>query len=95
MSISREDIENAAHLARIAIDEQTVATTTERIASVLTMVDQLQSMETSDIPPLAHPLDTVQRLRADSVTEDNQRESLLTNAPTQEDGLFLVPKVIE
>jgi len=95
MSISRADVEKVAHLARIAIDEDTLAAATERLSNVLAMVDQLQAIDTANIPPLAHPLDAVQRLRADTVTECNQREQLLKNAPATEDGLFLVPKVIE
>jgi len=95
MSISRTDVEKVAHLARIAMTEDTMLATTERLANVLAMVDQLQAIDTSGIQPLAHPLDTVQRLRADVVTEQNQRDLLLQNAPATQDGLFLVPKVIE
>lgn len=95
MAISRLDVEKAAHLARIAITEDSIAPTTERLANVLAMVDQLQAIDTAGIEPLAHPLDTVQRLRADVITETNQRELLLKNAPAAQDGLFLVPKVIE
>jgi aspartyl-tRNA(Asn)/glutamyl-tRNA(Gln) amidotransferase subunit C len=95
MAISRLDVEKAAHLARIAITEDSIAPTTERLANVLAMVDQLQAVDTTGIEPLAHPLDTVQRLRADTVTENNQRELLLKNAPAAQDGLFLVPRVIE
>lgn len=95
MSISRTDVEKVAHLARIAMTEDTMVATTERLANVLAMVDQLQAIDTSGIEPLAHPLDTVQRLRADVVTEKDQRNLLLQNAPAAQDGLFLVPKVIE
>jgi aspartyl-tRNA(Asn)/glutamyl-tRNA(Gln) amidotransferase subunit C len=59
------------------------------------MVDQLQAINTAGIEPLAHPLDTIQRLRADVISETNQRELLLKNAPAAQDGLFLVPRVIE
>jgi len=95
MAISRVDVEKAAHLARIAITEESIAPTTERLANVLAMVDQLQAVNTTDIEPLAHPLDAIQRLRADEITETNQRELLLKNAPAAQDGLFLVPRVIE
>jgi len=95
MAISRTDVEKVAHLARIAITEQSIAPTTERLANVLAMVDQLQAIDTAGIEPLAHPLDTVQCLRADVVTETNQRELLMKNAPAAQDGLFLVPRVIE
>ena len=95
MSISRVDVEKVAHLARVAITEASIIPMTERLANVLAMVDQLQAVDTTGIEPLAHPLDTVQRLRADVVSETNQRERLLQNAPATQDGLFLVPKVIE
>lgn len=95
MSINRPDVEKVAHLARLAITEDSIQATTERLANVLAMVDQLQAIDTHGIPPLAHPLDTVQRLRADVVSEENQRELLLQNAPATQDGLFLVPQVIE
>jgi aspartyl-tRNA(Asn)/glutamyl-tRNA(Gln) amidotransferase subunit C len=95
MSIHRTDVEKVAHLARIAMTDEVIAATTERLANVLAMVDQLQAVNTTGIEPLAHPLDTTQRLRADVVTEKDQRDLLLQNAPATQDGLFLVPKVIE
>jgi len=95
MAISRADVEKVAHLARIAITEDSIAPTTERLANVLAMVDQLQAIDTTGIEPLAHPLDTVQRLRDDVVTEKDQRDLLMKNAPVAQNGLFLVPRVIE
>ena len=98
MSISRHDVEKVAHLARLAVTEENIAATTERLGNVLAMVDQLQAVNTDGIAPLAHPLDRVQRLRQDMVTETNQRELLMENAKRNgnaQDGLFLVPKVIE
>lgn len=100
MSITRADVEKIAHLARLNITEAEIAATTERLGNVLAMVDQLQAIDTTGITPLAHPLDShlkgsEQRLRADVVTEPNQRELLQQHAPAVQDGLFLVPKVIE
>lgn len=95
MSIKPTDVEKVAHLARIALTHETLVATTERLANVLAMVDQLQAVDTSGIEPLAHPLDTTQRLRPDVVTETDQRDRLLQNAAATQDGLFLVPKVIE
>jgi len=98
VSISRHDVEKVAHLARLAVTEENIAATTERLGNVLAMVDQLQAVNTDGIAPLAHPLDRVQRLRQDMVTETNQRELLMENAKRNgnaQDGLFLVPKVIE
>jgi aspartyl-tRNA(Asn)/glutamyl-tRNA(Gln) amidotransferase subunit C len=68
---------------------------TERLGSVLELVDQLQAADTSGVDPMSHPLQATQRLREDEVSELNQREALQTTAPDTEDGLFLVPKVIE
>jgi aspartyl-tRNA(Asn)/glutamyl-tRNA(Gln) amidotransferase subunit C len=59
------------------------------------LVDQLQSVETEGVEPMSHPMDAVQRLRADRVTEPNQRDALQAIAPAVENGLFLVPKVID
>jgi len=55
----------------------------------------MQSVDTEVVEPLAHPLDLVQRLRADAITEGNQRDKLQKLAPASEDGLYLVPKVLE
>lgn len=78
---------------RIA-DEQ-LGEVTERINEILTMVEQLQAIDTTQVEPLANPLDATQQLRADEVTEIDRREELLEVAPLTENGLFLVPKVIE
>jgi aspartyl-tRNA(Asn)/glutamyl-tRNA(Gln) amidotransferase subunit C len=95
MSIERHEIEKLATLARIAIDDSTINEVSERLGSVLELVDQLQAAETSGVDPMSHPLQATQRLRQDEVSELNQREALQTTAPDTEDGLFLVPKVIE
>lgn len=95
MSLSKSDIEKLAVLARINISEQESQQVTERISSVLDLVDQLQAQDTEGVEPMAHPMDAVQTLRADQVTESNQRENLMSNAPASEEGLFLVPKVID
>lgn len=95
MSIERQTVEQLAKLARLALDESTLARTTSSLGDVLALIDQLQAVDTHDVEPMAHPLDAVQRLRADVVTEPDQREALLALAPVTEEGLFLVPKVIE
>ena len=89
------DIQKLANLARLNIDESTVEEVASSITNVLALVDQLQAADTDNVTPMAHPLDAVQRLREDTVTEPNQREALLNIAPASEDGLFLVPKVID
>ena len=95
MIIERQEIEKLATLARIAIDDSTINEVSERLGSVLELVDQLQAADTSGVDPMSHPLQATQRLRQDEVSEFNQREALQTTAPDTEDGLFLVPKVIE
>lgn len=95
MAVDRSDIEKLAELARIEVSEATIDEVAGSISNILALVDQLQAADTSGVTPMAHPLDAVQRLRADSVTEPDQREALQANAPATEDGLFLVPKVIE
>jgi len=95
MSIGPEDINKIAHLARLQIDEEKIEKISHDISNILTLVDQLQSVNTDDVEPMAHPTDATQILRADVVTETNQREKLQSVAPNTEDGLFLVPKVIE
>jgi len=65
------------------------------LSSIFGLVEQMNAAATDDIEPMAHPQDTMQRLREDVVTETNQRDKLLSNAPLQEDGLFLVPKVLD
>ncbi len=95
MSIDRSDVERIAHLARLELNEQDIPAYTENLSSILNLIDEMQQIDTNGVDPLAHPLDAVQRLRADEVTELNQRDKLQTVAPAVEEGLFLVPKVIE
>ena len=95
MAIASSDIAKLAHLARIAVSDDEVGQVTERISDVLNLVDQLQAVDTEGVKPMAHPLDATQRLRADQVTEPNERDHFQAIAPATEDGLYLVPRVIE
>ena len=95
MSLDRSDVERIAYLARLAIDEQDIPQYTENLSSILQLVDEMQAIDTTGVEPLAHPLDGEQRLRVDEVSEMNHREQLQSVAPATEEGLFLVPKVIE
>ena len=95
MSLDRSDVDKIAHLARLQIEEQDTPEYAQNLTSILDLVNQMQAVDTSDVTPMAHPLDAVQRLRRDDVTEENNREALQAVAPAVEDGLFLVPKVIE
>lgn len=93
--MDRSDIAKLAELARIEIADSTVDEVAKSITDVLTLVDQLQAADTDGIAPMAHPLDATQRLRADVVTEGNRREDFQALAPAAEQGLYLVPKVID
>ncbi|NIB41845.1 Asp-tRNA(Asn)/Glu-tRNA(Gln) amidotransferase subunit GatC [Pseudomaricurvus alkylphenolicus] len=93
--MDRSDIAKLAELARIEVSEATVDEVAKSITDVLALVDQLQAADTEGVAPMAHPLDATQRLRADQVSEDNRREQFQTQAPAAEQGLYLVPKVID
>ncbi|WP_372780191.1 Asp-tRNA(Asn)/Glu-tRNA(Gln) amidotransferase subunit GatC [Litorivivens sp.] len=95
MAVGPSEIEKIAHLARIRIAPDQVDEVASRLSDILGMVDQMQAVDTSDVAPMANPHDATQRLRPDLVTEENQREKFLALAPMSEEGLFLVPKVIE
>ena len=95
MTISREDIEKVAVLARIRVDDEQVSALENDLGNILDLVDQLSAADTDAVEALAHPLDAVQRLRPDEVTETNQREAFQAIAPATENGLYLVPRVIE
>ena len=95
MSIDPKGVEKLAVLARLDISDKDIANTTRSIGEVLALIDQLQKLDTDAIEPLAHPLDAKQRLRADRVTEQDRREEFQSLAPLCEDGLYLVPRVIE
>jgi len=95
MSLQKEDIEKIAHLARLAISDEDVPKYAHNLSSILELVEQMSAVDTEGVTPMSHPFDAHQRLRADVVTEKNQREHFQENAPQVEDGLFLVPQVIE
>ncbi|NOX77136.1 MAG: Asp-tRNA(Asn)/Glu-tRNA(Gln) amidotransferase subunit GatC [Gammaproteobacteria bacterium] len=95
MSIKKQDIKKIAHLARLAISEDDIPKYTQNLSDILGLVEQMSATDTRGVTPMAHPLDAQQRLRADVVTEKNQREQFQKNAPSVESGLFLVPQVIE
>lgn len=95
MSIDASDIEGIAHLARLHLDPEETTEVTDSIINILALIDQMQSVDTDQVNPLAHATNASQRLREDVVTESNQRDILQAIAPSVEKGLFRVPKVIE
>ena len=95
MALERSDVEKIAHLARLGLSESEIPQTTDTLNSILGLIDAMQAVDTDGVAPLAHPLEATQRLRADRVTEENQRDAYQAIAPAVENGLYLVPKVIE
>ena len=96
MTLTRRDVENIAHLARLRITEEELPVYVGSLSRILEFIEQLGSASTGEVEPMAHPLeDQVQRLRADEPTETDHRDRYQQNAPAVEAGLYIVPKVIE
>ncbi len=95
MSIDSSEIEKIAWLARLALNQDDISRSRADMGKILGLVDQMNAIDTSGIEPLAHPMDISARLRADIVTETDQRDHFQQNAPATENGHYLVPKVIE
>ncbi len=95
MSITAEEVKKIAYLARLSIQEENIQMYANNLSGILDLVAQMDAVDTDSVEPMAHPQDVSQRLREDKVTETDQREKFLQNAPATEEGLFLVPKVIE
>lgn len=94
-SLSTEDVAKVAQLARLAIKPEDIPQYSENLNSILAFIEQMNEIDTTDITPMAHPLDTHQRLRADVVTETDQRALFQSLTAYTEAGLYLVPQVIE
>lgn len=95
MSLSKDQVQHIATLARLQIDAQEFDEVAGKLSRIVDFVAQLQAVPTDDVVPMAHPLNQTQRLRPDRVTEHNERDAIQANAPAIQDGLYLVPKVIE
>ena len=95
MSLSSQDIERIAHLARIRVTPADVLVVRAKLDGIFKLIDEMQAVNTQGIEPMSHGLDMVLRLRDDAVTETNHREKYQKNAPQAAEGYFLVPKVIE
>lgn len=95
MALDKSEVAKIAHLARLHINDSEADEVANRITDILALIDQMQSVDTESVDALAHPLDAVQRLRPDVVTETNQRDDLQKLAPASDAGLYLVPQVIE
>ncbi|MAR01820.1 MAG: Asp-tRNA(Asn)/Glu-tRNA(Gln) amidotransferase GatCAB subunit C [Oceanospirillaceae bacterium] len=95
MSLDQEQVRKIAALAKLKIDDTQITAYQENLSNILELVDQLSAVDTASVEPMAHPLDAVQRLRADVVTEENQREHFQKIAPAVDQGHYLVPRVVE
>ena len=96
MSLTRQDVEKIAHLARLSISAEELPVYVASLSSIVNFVDELSRVETGRVEPMAHPLDGQrQRLRPDVVTETDQHEKYQANAPRVQAGLYVVPRVIE
>lgn len=104
MSLKITDIKRIAHLARIEISESEAGETLTKLTGILGLIEQMQAVDTTGITPMSHSQDLVQRLREDVITAANSREAFQANSPmlgngsaekAVENGLYLVPKVIE
>jgi aspartyl-tRNA(Asn)/glutamyl-tRNA(Gln) amidotransferase subunit C len=95
MSLSLEQVQRIAHLARIEISESEAVTTQNHLNGIYQLIEQMQAVDTTGVEPMAHAQDVAQRLRDDAVTEADRRAAFQAVAPETEAGLYLVPKVIE
>ena len=96
MSLTRQDVEKIAQLARLSITEQEMPVYVTSLSSIVDFVDELSRAHTGDVEPMAHPLDgQSQRLRADVVSEGDNHEKYQSNAPAVQAGLYVVPRVID
>lgn len=95
MSLSDNDILKIAHLARLTIAPEAIASYRDKLSNIMGFIEHMQQVDTSATDPLASTLEITQRLRADIVTEENLRDKYQQNAQKKAAGLYLVPKVIE
>ena len=95
MKVTKETIEHVANLARLNISEQEKEKLTTEMESIISYVDKLNELDTSGIMPTAHVIPVKNVFREDKVAKSFDREKILSNAPSAEDGCFKVPKVVE
>ena len=96
MSLTRQDVEKIAHLARLSITDQEMPVYVSSLSSIVEFVDELARTDTAGVVPMAHPLDGQhQRMREDAVSETDRHEKYQRNAPAVTAGLYVVPRVIE
>jgi aspartyl-tRNA(Asn)/glutamyl-tRNA(Gln) amidotransferase subunit C len=99
MSLTLSDVKRIAHLAQLEMGEEQSATMLDKLNGIFALAEQMQAVDTEGVAPLSHPLaahmQVALRLREDKPTEPNRRDDYQKVAPKTEDGLYLVPKVID
>jgi aspartyl-tRNA(Asn)/glutamyl-tRNA(Gln) amidotransferase subunit C len=95
MELTHNEVEKIGHLARLALSTDEITKYHTQLSNIFTFVAQMNQVDVKEVAPMAHPFNTTQPLRADAVTEKNERILLQSMAPAVEAGLYLVPKVIE
>lgn len=95
MSLSLQDIRRIAHLARLAVSPEEAGALQHQLNSIFGLIEQMQAVDTTGVEPMSHARDVQLRLREDSPSEPDLREKFQAIAPAVENGLYLVPKVIE
>ncbi len=95
MGLTSKEVQHIAKLARLEVSDDQIDDYVEKLTQILDLVDALKDVDTTDLLPLAHPLQMSQRLRADEPTEKNQRDLFQHNAENVEQGFYTVPRVIE
>jgi len=95
VSLTREDVQKLCVLARLEITPDEMADVLAKLSDIVGLVSQLEAEDTTDVVPMAHPLDQTQKLRSDQITETDEHQLHQKNAPLVEKDLYLVPKVIE
>jgi len=95
MSLSTDDVKRIARLARIEIDDAQAQATQGQLNTIFDLIATMQAVDTHGVAPMAHAQEVTQRLRDDAVTESDHRAAFQAIAPAVENGLYLVPKVIE
>jgi len=95
VSLTPEDVQKLCTLARLEIRAEEIGELSAKLSDIVRLAGELKAQDTAGVTPMAHPLDRPQRLRPDTVTETDARDLFQTNAPLVENGLYLVPRVIE
>lgn len=100
MSLALSDVKRIANLSRLELTDDQAGQTLEKLNGIFALVEQMRAVDTTGVEPLSHPIAAIEpalalRLRDDAVTESNRREDYQQPAPATQDGLYLVPKVIE